>query len=55
LKATWAARIAQIPRSIDEGKRARIAAPITTVGSTNAAVSSPDSRRRPRKRKRAIT
>ena len=50
LKITWASRIAGTPRSIPAGRSASTAAPITTVGSTNAAVSIDASSRRPAKR-----
>ena len=43
---TWATRMAGTPRSMPAGRSARTAAPITTVGSTNAAVSS-DARQPP--------
>ncbi len=55
LKTTWAARIAPTPRSHPAGSRARMAAPITTVGSTNTEASSAVSSRRPGKPKRAMT
>ena len=55
LNITWATRMAGTPRSHPAGRRARTAAPMTTVGRTKAAVSSPASSRRPTKRKRERT
>ncbi len=55
LNATWAPITAPTVRSTESGSSARKAAPITTVGSTNIAVSSPSSTLRPAKSNRATT
>ena len=55
LNATCAPITAHTVRSSESGSKARNAAPITTVGRTNVAVSRPISTLRPRKSKRATT
>ncbi len=54
LNTTWAPRIAHTLRSSELGNSATMAAPTTTVGSTNTAVSTLRNARRPGKLKRAV-